>query len=270
MPDIPENPSVMNREFLTTGQAATLCSVTPDAVLKWIKAGKLPAHRTPGGHYRIRRSELREYISAMGSASPPEYDSRPFQYCWEFNSKNGEVLEGCDKCLVYQAKAFRCYEMSQLPEGHSKSFCSISCEECDYYKLVSQQKANILFVTDKAALRESLELNADEATFNLQFTDCEYNCSMLIENYRPDYVHIDCSLGKERSLDFARQLKLDPRIPFVRIILVGKRHELPTECDKEIFALIESPISLNLMKDMIDNLDKININPSGDKYILTN
>ncbi len=246
----------MNREFLTTGQAANLCSVTPDAVLKWIKAGKLPAYRTPGGHNRIRRSELREYIASMNSTSRQTLGTRPFQYCWEFNSSSGELPDGCGQCIVYQAKALRCYQMSQLPKGHSKSFCSISCEECDYYQLVKQQKANVLFVTDKDSLRDSLESEKEEASFNLKFTDCEYNCSMLIEDYRPDYVHIDCSLGKERSLDFAKQLRIDPRIPFVRIILVGKRHEIPDECDKEVFALIESPISVKLMSNMIDSLDK--------------
>jgi excisionase family DNA binding protein len=51
------------REFITTGQAASLCSVTPDTVLKWIKAGKIPASRTPGGHYRISRSDVEQFIT---------------------------------------------------------------------------------------------------------------------------------------------------------------------------------------------------------------
>ena len=42
----------------TTGQAARLCSVTPDTVLKWIKAGRIEAQRTAGGHYRISPQEL--------------------------------------------------------------------------------------------------------------------------------------------------------------------------------------------------------------------
>ena len=34
------------KRFLTTGQAAELCSVTPDTVLKWIRSGRLAAART--------------------------------------------------------------------------------------------------------------------------------------------------------------------------------------------------------------------------------
>ncbi len=39
--------------LLTTGQAAKLCEVTPDTVLKWIRKGRLRGGRTAGGHFRI-------------------------------------------------------------------------------------------------------------------------------------------------------------------------------------------------------------------------
>ena len=87
------------RQFLTTGQAAALCSVTPDAVLKWIKSGKIPANRTPGGHYRIRRGDLLA-ASAMekeGYVIDKSRD-RPFQYCWEFNARSGEIQADCQQC----------------------------------------------------------------------------------------------------------------------------------------------------------------------------
>ena len=32
----------LSKDHLTTGQAAVLCSVTPNAVLKWIRKGGLP------------------------------------------------------------------------------------------------------------------------------------------------------------------------------------------------------------------------------------
>lgn len=46
----------------TTGEIAALSHVTINAVKKWINAGKLNAFRTPGGHYRISRSDFREFI----------------------------------------------------------------------------------------------------------------------------------------------------------------------------------------------------------------
>ena len=37
-----------DKNYLTTTQAAKLLSVSPDTVLKWVKAGKLQARRTLG------------------------------------------------------------------------------------------------------------------------------------------------------------------------------------------------------------------------------
>lgn len=54
----------MDGEFISTGQAAKICAVTPDTVLKWIKGGRLNARRTPGGHYRIDRRDLQELQEA--------------------------------------------------------------------------------------------------------------------------------------------------------------------------------------------------------------
>ena len=48
----------VKKKFLTTGQLAELYSVTPDAVLKWIKDGKISAIQTPGGHYRINMNDI--------------------------------------------------------------------------------------------------------------------------------------------------------------------------------------------------------------------
>jgi len=57
----------MKRErFLTTGDVASYCEVTPTAVLKWIGLGKLPVFTTPGGHYRILRTDFRAFLEASG------------------------------------------------------------------------------------------------------------------------------------------------------------------------------------------------------------
>jgi len=46
----------------TTGEIAKFCDVTINAVKKWIAAGKLPAFRTPGGHYRIEREDFKVFV----------------------------------------------------------------------------------------------------------------------------------------------------------------------------------------------------------------
>ncbi|MBC8466132.1 excisionase family DNA-binding protein [bacterium] len=246
---------LLNKNFLTTGQAATLLSVTPDSVLKWIKAGKMPASRTPGGHFRINQQDI---LSILPEATINEMrtHTKSFQYCWEYNSDYGVLKEGCNECLVYISRAKRCYEVSYLSkeDGHSKLFCDTSCEDCEYFKLVSDQKLNLLIVTDKPELRKALEPSINRLELNVRFTDCEYKCSMLVEKYRPDYGVIDCALGSRRAREFAGNLNADPRIPFIRVILVGERNEFPSECDKEIFAFIERPLSITAMNDLFSHL----------------
>ena len=48
---------------LSTGDVARLLQVTAVAVLRWIRAGKLPASRIPGGRYRIARAEFRKFLA---------------------------------------------------------------------------------------------------------------------------------------------------------------------------------------------------------------
>jgi excisionase family DNA binding protein len=56
----------INEKPLTTGEIAKYCHVTPVAVLKWIKAGKIQAYSTPGGHFRVLPEDfkvfLKEYV----------------------------------------------------------------------------------------------------------------------------------------------------------------------------------------------------------------
>jgi len=137
------------REFVSTGQAARLCSVTPDTVLKWVKSGRLPANRTPGGHYRINRQTLLKTIESGVLASQHEFNHRPFQFCWEFYAKSCDPENNCYECIVYRSRAKRCYEVSQfhLESGHSKTFCKNSCDSCEYFRVVQGQKLNILIMS---------------------------------------------------------------------------------------------------------------------------
>ena len=245
---------VPNGDVLSTGQAAALCSVTPDAVLKWVKSGRLSAMRTPGGHYRVRRDELLKMVaSTRRPQSEPEDESRPFQYCWEFNAESGQIRPECQTCLVYRARASRCYEMIRLPPeaGHAKHFCRTSCEECEYYGLLKSQRPNVLVVTDEEGQRAMLQAGEADLGYDLEFSDCEYHCSMIVEGFRPDFVVIDCMLGTRRSLDLIEHLAEDPRVPYARIILAGQRDRLPRECDTKVFALIERPFTGGELADLI-------------------
>lgn len=51
-----------NKKPYTTGEVATFCHVTINAVKKWIASGKLVAFRTPGGHYRVNRGDFLSFL----------------------------------------------------------------------------------------------------------------------------------------------------------------------------------------------------------------
>jgi excisionase family DNA binding protein len=58
--------------FLTGAEVAALLRVHVKTVLRWARAGHLPAHRTPGGHYRYRLSELEPVLSRVVPESEKE------------------------------------------------------------------------------------------------------------------------------------------------------------------------------------------------------
>lgn len=245
-----------DKEYFTTGEAAVICAVTPNAVLKWVSAGRLSANRTPGGHHRIPRQALLELLKGQSRVSSDLSGEKPFQFCWEFNAKSGKIQKGCLECIVYRSRTGRCYEMAKLPNetGHSKLFCDRSCEDCKYYEMIRGRTPNILLAIDLPQLQSSLELQSADMDCHLRFTDCEYHCSMIIESFRPDYVVIDCSIGPDRSREFAQNLSEDPRIPFARIILAGNRQDLPEECDHLVFAFITRPLTISTISELIGGL----------------
>jgi DNA-binding NtrC family response regulator len=141
--------------------------------------------------------------------------------------------------------------------GHSRLYCTDTCEECEYYKTVIGQKKSILLVTDNDYLKSTMEQITARNGYNVEFADCEYNCSMLMENYRADFIFLDCSMGAKRARHFAQHIAADPRLPFVRIVLVGDRHQFPQECDKEVFATVANPFTSSDLEELISTQNNL-------------
>ncbi len=58
------------RSFFTTFEISQICEVNPTTVQNWVKEKKLKAYVTPGGHRRIRRQDLEEFLRKFGMPIP--------------------------------------------------------------------------------------------------------------------------------------------------------------------------------------------------------
>ena len=64
----------MQGRYLTLDEAADRLGVTPETLSRWIRAGRFPACRTPGGHYRIAEADLP--LAFEPARRPPSEDDR--------------------------------------------------------------------------------------------------------------------------------------------------------------------------------------------------
>jgi excisionase family DNA binding protein len=92
-------------DWVTTGEAAELCGVTSDTILKWIKSGKLHAAKTAGGHHRMRRKTLAPYLAVIerSDADNGKSQKNSFLICWQYYANKNGIRSKCKKCPVYLA-----------------------------------------------------------------------------------------------------------------------------------------------------------------------
>lgn len=245
-----------DKEYFTTGEVASLCAVTVDAVRKWVQAGKIRAEHTPGGHHRIQRTHLLAFMKIQQEMTRKDLKKKPFQYCWEFHAGPEGTYEGCHQCLAYQSRARRCYELTKLPPeaGHAKLFCTSVCEECEYYRMVIGERRAVLIVTDRPDAEASLDSLAVECDCHVRFADSEYKCASVIASYRPDYIVVDFSESYDRSIKLATELSKDTRIPSSKIVLSCDAKHLPRECEHIVHAIITDHYTVKTLVEIIKGL----------------
>jgi len=72
----------MPGKYFTTFEASRLLGVSLPTIVNWIKANRLKAHKTPGGHRRIAREDLLAFLRKFQMPIPAELaeeDSRPLR-----------------------------------------------------------------------------------------------------------------------------------------------------------------------------------------------
>jgi excisionase family DNA binding protein len=247
---------------LTTGQAAKLCEVTPDTILKWIRKGRIQGTRTAGGHYRINLRDLQPHIP------PGRLEGRSAEmptcflgnlHCWEYLSDKGVVREECKKCVVYRVRAARCFQMADLGAevGHARQFCRSSCEECMYYRRAQGLPANVLVITPDETLRQRLSSEENDG-LSLRVAHSAYEASAIIQNFQAAFVIVDEEALVAGEPGLLEHLSTDPRLPGVKIVLAVRQGRSGAPDDKTnedvVFSVIEKPFGPRHIAAVINSL----------------
>ncbi len=249
-----------DRDWLSTGQAAELCAVTPATVLNWIRTGKLDGVRTPGGHYRVRREKLGPIIARRRSAFRPNGKSAgtsPLR-CWEYLSREGVVRDECTDCVVYKVRATWCFQIATLglDTGHSRRFCPTSCDDCAYYRRVKGIPTNVLIVSADTDLLEQLRSEpADDVV--LRFARNAYEASSVVEDFLPAFAVVDLDTPAAREGGLLESLNRDPRLPGLKTVVAvgqgrGKQRSFLRKT-RTIAGRIEKPFGLNQIRAVIES-----------------
>jgi len=243
----------MKQDTVSTGQAAKLCGVKPDTILKWVKKSKIEAFQTAGGHYRISKDNLKPYLVKDFKVSVDE--AKRINYCWEYHSENDTTDENCRECIIFRSKAEKCYLMAGLGKniGYAQTYCKDSCYECEYFQFTNQSPINVLIVTENKLLERRLKANVDEK-FMLKFTCCGYDTSLALQEFHPDYIIIDKYLVKSSAEEICTHLLKDPRAQGSQIVITMKKDQGAEKLPDGICATIPSPLYIADMEKCFQTL----------------
>jgi excisionase family DNA binding protein len=253
----------LRNNLLSTGKASKLLSVTPDTILKWIKREKLPAVKTAGGHYRVTQEAIGTLLNgpAEKPAHQPSLSSGSLMYCWEFFAEDGKARTECQNCLVFRAHALKCFEMNHLSKGmgFNGGSCASSCESCAYHHYQQGRPFKVLVITDNPACRENLTREEGAKKIQFRFVSCEYESSMVIDRFRPDFVVVDCTMQEKKCLELCSHLADDPRIPDVTLILAIPPHRHAFSIPGAI--RVCNPLSLNELENHLSRVRMCRVFP---------
>lgn len=128
------------KDFYTTCEIAKFCGVSRITVKNWLEKKALPYFRTSGGHRRVKRGDLMDYLRNKNYPLDEFYryeeemeTKKKNLYCWEYFSKNftGKHSEKCNDCLVRETKTLNCYTLVR-EVGRERIHCERECDTCEY------------------------------------------------------------------------------------------------------------------------------------------
>ncbi len=212
------------RNWLTTGQAAQLCAVTPATVLSWIRKGRLEGARTAGGHYRIKRENLEhllveESVSFASDRQEEHAGATPLR-CWEYLGDGETMRDECGTCVAYRTRTAWCFLIAGKESGRSQigHACPNSCGECVYYRRVLGLPTRVLIISSDETLIQNLK-SSELPNLALRFAGSAYEASAIAESFPPAFAVVDGESFPLQDGGLIENLARDPRLPGLKIIV---------------------------------------------------
>jgi excisionase family DNA binding protein len=226
--------------YLTTGEAAQLCSVTPDAVLKWIKKRQLPAVTTAGGHHRILYRDLAKFLKPCGEALPPSQPQRPLR-CWEYMCGDNPLAESCRQCFVYRVGAAWCFEAVALAgeQATARTYCHRGCASCAYYQRVKAPELGVVIVSREADVG-FISGGATGDGLTVTFAANAYEAAAAIHDLHPVCAVVDEDLPDH--VDIVRCISSDPHAWGLKILLASGPNSRKARAGGGVAGAIEKPL----------------------------
>ncbi|MBI4890644.1 MAG: excisionase family DNA-binding protein [Acidobacteria bacterium] len=250
------------RDFLTTGQAAALCAVNPDTVLKWIKRGKLKATRTAGGHFRIERSDLERLLAVIdGLAETDLIDigaHQPVRRCWEFFTRDGVLSEPCADCVVYKVRASWCFQVGTpgCELGQAKHTCGVPCNQCLYFLRVAGKRPKVLIISSDESMITRLASQESDA-IQIGFARNGYEASAILCSYRPTFVVADEDLLNTTEAGLLDHLSCDSRVRGIQLgvaVADASSARTKTGCLRSASYLVRKPIAVRALESLLSRI----------------
>lgn len=243
----------LDSQWLTTGEAARLCAVERDTVLKWIKRGRLPASRTPGGHHRIARQDLQRLLRLPRPSSVARSRMASLR-CWEYLTAGGRIRDECRKCLAFEVGAVRCFRLRQWKQDAGFFCCGPrQCEDCPYYRRVAGLRARVLVITEDGAFRRALE--PGDASVEMKFAGGSYEASRLVVELWPALVVVDEEVDRREGARLLESLLSDRAIAGSRILYAvadaGRRVKLKRPQAKQVLAVMKKPFGISTIRRIL-------------------
>lgn len=82
----------LEQDVFTTYEVAQICNANITSIKNWIEKGELDAHRTPGGHYRIKRKVIRDFLNRHDMPNPFAERDRKHVLIWHGDPELEERL----------------------------------------------------------------------------------------------------------------------------------------------------------------------------------